>query len=324
MKPILYLVIPCYNEENTIGKFCEEFFKSTEGLREKGIFTEILFVDDGSTDNTLQVIKQYAFTIPYIKYISFSRNFGKESAMYAGLKNVDADYVAVMDVDLQDPPALLESMFNGIVNEGYDVVATRRQTREGEPKVRSFFARTYYKLTNYISDTDVIDGARDFRLMKRQVVNAILELSEKNRFSKGIFNWVGFKTKWISYNNVERSAGTTKWSFWKLFKYGINGIVAHSSALLLLPFALSALFFLSWVISLFCKLIFSLMGFGLGVAAEVWIPLLLVFGLLFLCLGIIGLYLSKIAADVKNRPIYIARETNLKEETGFEPTRKPE
>ena len=314
----LTAVVPCYNEEETVGKFCEEFFRATEKLRARGVDTEILFVDDGSKDNTLLMIKKYAEQIRQIKYISFSRNFGKEAAMYAGLQNVDADFVAVMDVDLQDPPVLLESMYDSIINEGYDVVATRRQTRTGEPKVRSFFAKTYYKLTNYVSDTDVIDGARDYRLMTRQVVNAILMLSEKNRFSKGIFNWVGFKTKWISYDNIERSAGTTKWSFWKLFKYGINGLVAHSSALLLFPFILSGLLFVSWLGVVVWSILGGLFGLSISILPQIWIPLLLVFGFLFLCLGIMGLYISKISADVKNRPIYITRETNLKGEIGFD------
>ena len=218
MSNLISIIIPCYNEEDSITYFYDAITNQSAVMQNKyKVDFEYLFINDGSRDNTLNIIKEYAKKDERIKYISFSRNFGKEAAIYAGLKNVDGDFVAVMDADLQDPPYMLEEMYKSIINEGYDCAAARRVDRKGEPPVRSFFARMFYKLINKISNANIVDGARDYRLMTRQMVDAILEMGEYNRFSKGIFGWVGFDTKWLEYENTERAAGETKWSFWKLF-----------------------------------------------------------------------------------------------------------
>ena len=232
----LTLIVPCYNEEEVLPFFYEEFQKVAERL--ETYRTEVIFVDDGSKDGTLETIKKLAKGDERVKYVSFSRNFGKEAAMYAGFQHADGDSIAMLDADLQDPPSLLPEMMRGIVEEGYDSVATRRVSRKGEPPVRSFFARCFYGLMKKISTAEIMDGARDFRLMTRQFKDAILEMGEYNRFSKGIFGWVGFKTKWIEYENVERKAGETKWSFWKLFKYSLEGIIGFSTAPLAIVSAL--------------------------------------------------------------------------------------
>ena len=276
---------------------------------------ELIFVDDGSKDNTLNSIKKLAEYDDSVKYISFSRNFGKESALFAGLKNSSGDYIAVMDADLQDPPNLLPEMFRLILIGDYDIIATKRVSRKGEPKLRSFFARIFYKLINFISDLEFVDGERDFRLMSRQVVDSILELNEFHRFSKGIFNWVGFKVRWLEYENVQRVDDETSWSFWSLFRYSIEGIVAFST----LPLSLST----------FLGIIFSIIAFVLilviliqnllyGNAVQGWTSticvILLLGGIQLFSIGILGKYLDKTYMESKKRPIYLTRETNISEE----------
>jgi glycosyltransferase involved in cell wall biosynthesis len=272
----------------------------------------LIFVDDGSNDKTLEILKAYSADDNRIKYISLSRNFGKEAALYAGLEYSTGDYVAVMDADLQDPPELLIEMYNSIIGEGYDCIATRRRDRKGEPPIRSFFAKCFYKLINKISKADIVDGARDFRLMNRTMVKAILEIKECNRFSKGIFGWVGFKTKWISYENVERAAGESKWSFWKLFRYSIEGIVAFSTVPLLISSFVGFIFFIISIIMIFFIIVRTLI-FSDPVAG--WPSLVciifLVSGIQLFCTGILGQYLAKAYIETKNRPIYIIRESNI-------------
>lgn len=302
------LVVPCYNEEEALPLFYQEVNKIIKQF-EKVDF-EFLFIDDGSKDKTLEILRDLSIKDKRVRYISFSRNFGKEAGLYAGLLNATGDYVAVMDVDLQDPPHLLLEMYDLIVNEGYDCAATRRVTRVGEPPIRSFFASLFYKLINKISKTEFVDGARDFRLMTRQMVDAILTLTEYNRFSKGIFGWVGFKTKWIEYENIKRVAGTTKWSFWKLFIYSIEGIVAFSTIPLSIASIMGILFclvaFLMIIVIIIKTLIF-------GDPTSGWPSLVciifLVSGVQLFCLGIIGQYLSKTYLETKKRPIYITKET---------------
>ncbi len=312
MKPIITLVVPCYNEEATLQPFYEEI------TRVAGIMSDVtlnvLFVDDGSADNTLNEMKRLAALDSHIQYISFSRNFGKEAAIYAGLQQAKGDYVAIMDVDLQDPPALLPEMYKAIVDEGFDSVATRRVDRKGEPPIRSFCARQFYKLMNKISQIDLVDGARDYRLMNRKFVNALLAIEEYNRFSKGIFGWVGFKTKWIEFENVERVAGETKWSFWKLFKYSLEGIVAFSTT----PLDIASIAgIVSCVIAL-CMVVFVVLRrliFGDPVAGWASIVSVILFlgGIQLLCMGILGQYLAKTYLETKKRPIYIVAETNIVE-----------
>ena len=305
------IVVPCYYEEKTLPFFYEEFQKISK--RMDNVDFELIFVNDGSKDNTLSLMKKYSNEDSRVKYISLSRNFGKESALYAGLQYATGDYVAVMDADLQDPPALLEDMYKILVTEDYDCVATRRVDRKGEPPIRSFFARCFYKLINKISNADIVDGARDFRLMKRKVVDAILSIKEYNRFSKGIFGWVGFNTKWIEYENVERVAGDTKWSFWKLFKYSIDGIVAFSTLPLLLSSLMGFLFCILAIIMIIFIIIRTIV-YGDPVAG--WPSLICVIffvgGAQLFCTGILGQYLAKAYVETKNRPIYIIGETNIK------------
>ena len=273
---------------------------------------ELIFIDDGSKDNTLNSIKELADYDDFVKYISFSRNFGKESALFAGLKNSTGDYVVVMDADLQDPPNLLPEMFRLILTEDYDCIATRRVSRKGEPKLRSFFARLFYKFINHISDLEFVDGARDYRLMTRQVVDSILELNEYHRFSKGIFNWVGFKTKWIEYENVKRVDDETSWSFWSLFKYSIEGIVAFST----LPLSLSTFFGIVFSILAFVLiLIVTIKKLLYGNAVQGWTSIicavLLLGGIQLFSIGILGKYLDKTYMESKKRPIYLKRESNI-------------
>lgn len=300
---LISVVVPCFNEEESVPVFFEEFVKQTLDLRKQVNF-EYIFVDDGSKDHTLREIKKIYNGVKSdrVKYVSFSRNFGKEAALYAGLRKADGDYVAVMDVDLQDPPELLNEMYSILKTGDFDCVATRRSTRAGEPKLRSAFARAFYKLINRVSETEIVDGARDFRLMNRKMVLAVLELSEKNRFSKGIFSWVGFKTKWLSYENIERKKGTTKWSFWKLFKYAIEGFLGYSSILLMMPAVFVFLSFLASVSFLICSFVCTGILFPMLCGISIGIFLLSLFMLN------IGLYLSKINKEVKNRPIYLIRE----------------
>lgn len=307
----LALVVPCYNEEKTIPIFYKAIEKIKEQIPAKIAY---YFVDDGSRDRTLSILRTLVKNNPSggdIHYISFSRNFGKEAALYAGLQTAKGDYVATMDVDLQDPPSLLPEMWailHDPANE-YDCVATRRTTRTGEPPIRSFFARLFYKLINKLSDTEIVDGARDYRLMTHQMVDAIVADAEYNRFSKGIFSWVGFKTKWISFENVERSAGETKWSFWKLFKYSIEGILAYTTVPLylssILGFVMCGFSFLALVF-----IIIRALMFGDPVAGWPSLVSIITFlgGLILLTIGVMGLYIAKIYLETKHRQIYIVRE----------------
>ena len=308
---LLSLVVPCYNEEAAIPIFYEEALKSVESIIGE-IDIELCFVDDGSSDNSLAEIKKLRERDERVHYVSFSRNFGKEAALFAGLEKAKGDFVATMDVDLQDPPYLLPEMYHTIIAEDsdYDCVATRRVTRKGEPAIRSFFARLFYKLINRMSSTEIVDGARDYRFMKRKMVDAILSDREYNRFTKGIYSWVGFKTKWIEFENVERSAGETKWSFWKLFLYSIEGILAYSTT----PLSISSILGIVFCIVGFIAMIFIFiraMLFGDPVAGWPSLVCIIVFlgGIQLLCLGIIGLYISKIYLETKKRPIYIVRDS---------------
>lgn len=310
MKKLISVVVSCYNEEEVLPIFYKEINDVSKKL--DNVNFEFLFVDDGSKDKTLNTIKNLSKDDSRVKYISFSRNFGKEAAMLAGLSYAKGDYVAVMDADLQDPPKLLVDMYASL-QDGYDVCATRRTNRTGEPKVRSFFSRIWYKLIDKMSDTEMVDGARDFRLMSRAVVDAILSLSEYNRYSKGIFSFVGFKTKWISYENVNRAAGKTKWSFFGLLKYAIDGITSFSTAPLIISSVFGILFCFIAIIAIIFIIIRTLIY---GDPAAGWPSLvciiLLVGGIQLLCIGIIGRYLSKVYLETKKRPIYIVRETNQK------------
>ena len=301
----LSVIIPCFNEEEAVPLFYEAFVRETSGMN---VEFEFVFVDDGSRDQTLAAFEALHQRDERVHYVSFSRNFGKESAMYAGMEAATGDYVAIMDVDLQDPPALLPEMLKGIEEEGYDCVASRRVTRKGEPPIRSFFARAFYRLINKISKTEIVDGARDFRLMTRQMVEAILSLNEVGRFSKGLFSWVGFKTKWLEYENIERVAGETKWSFWKLLLYSIDGIIAFSTA----PLAIASIAGVLFCVLAFLMLLFfffKTLLFGdpvAGFPATICIILLLG-GIQLFCIGILGQYLSKTYLETKKRPIYIAK-----------------
>ncbi len=299
------VVVPCFNEEDAIKFFYEEI---KEVFKNNLDSLEIIFVDDGSRDNTLQIIKDYSKKDNHIKYLSFSRNFGKEAAIYAGLSYAKGDYIGIMDVDLQDPPKLLPRMMDILDNDNnYDIVATRRVTRSGEPKVRSFFARLFYKMINKMSKTRMVDGARDFCLMRKDVCKTILSMKEYNRYFKGIFSFVGYNVKWFEYENIKRVAGKTKWSFWQLFKYAIEGIVGYTTVPLVLPIICSFLFFLISIILLIVSF-FSNIGF-----TYLFLSIILFsFSLVFLFMGIIGIYLSKTYLEVKNRPVYIIRESNVR------------
>lgn len=303
------LIVPCYNEAEALPLFKDELNKVIQTLDQYTF--EILLINDGSTDTTLSIMKEICDTDSHYKYISFSRNFGKEAAMYAGFCNSDGDYAAIMDADMQDPPALLPDMLHCLETEDYDSVATRRVSRIGEPKIRSFFARNFYKLINKISDADVVDGARDFRLMKREMVDSIVAMCEYNRFSKGIFGWIGFKTKWLEYENVNRIAGETKWSFWGLFKYAVDGIINFSET----PMSLASGLGIFLTIFSFLMVIFIIIRkeiFGDPVAGWPSLACIIIFiaGLQFLCMGIMGKYIAKTYLEVKNRPHYIVSETN--------------
>lgn len=303
------IIVPCYNEQEALPYFYNAFQELTQTMQQENF--ELILVNDGSKDATLDVMKQLAEQDKRITYISFSRNFGKEAAILAGLKYSKGDYVALMDADLQDPPTLLPEMYHAVTHEGYDSAATRRVTRKGEPPIRSFFARRFYKLMNKISNTDLVDGARDYRLMNRKFVDALLSMQEYNRFSKGLFGWVGFKTKWIEFENVERVAGETKWSFWKLLIYAIEGIVAFSTA----PLVLATLVGLICCIFAFGGTIFIVMRKLLfGDAIQGWAStvsvMLFMGGIQLLCIGILGQYLAKTYLETKNRPVYIVNESN--------------
>lgn len=301
------LVVPCYNEEEVINLFYDEIQKIKNDFSK--VSFEIIFVNDGSHDNTLNMMRKLSKNND-VRYISFSRNFGKEAAMYAGLEAATGDYVAIMDADLQDPPALLKEMYEILESGEYDCVATRRVSRKGEPIIRSFFARLYYKIINKISKTEIVDGARDFRLMSRQMVNSILSLHEYNRFSKGIFSWVGYRTKWLEYENIERAAGTTKWSFWKLFLYSLESIVAFSTVPLSIASVMGILFcFISFVIIILIIIRTLIFGDPTSGWPSMVCIMFFIGGVQLLCTGIMGQYLSKTYLEVKNRPIYIVQET---------------
>ncbi len=304
------VIVSCYNEEKALPLFYEEMERVRKQDFENIAEFEYIFVNDGSKDNTLNEIKELRQNDSKVRYISFSRNFGKEAAMLAGLEASTGNLVTLMDADLQDPPALLKQMYDAIKNEGYDTVGTRRVTRKGEPPIRSFFARMFYKIINKMSSIEMVDGARDYRLMKRKVVDAIISLKEYNRYSKGLFSFVGFDTKWIEYENVERVAGETKWSFWKLFKYALEGITAFSTT----PLILSSLIGLIFCIVAFVAIIFIIVKtliFGDPTSGWPSLACIIVFvsGIQLFTIGIIGQYLSKTYLEVKKRPIYIVKET---------------
>ena len=304
----LYIAVPCYNEEESIELFYTELMKNETFFKEKDVEMEVLYIDDGSKDHTKEEVKKLHNRDERVHLISFSRNFGKEAAMFAGLEHAKGDYVVLMDVDLQDPPALLPEMFS-YIEQGYDSVATRRVNRKGEPPIRSFFARLFYRLMKKISKTEMMDGARDYRLMTRQMVDAILSMQEYNRFTKGIFGWVGFNTKWIEYENVERAKGETKWNFWKLLMYSFEGIIAFSTAPLMIA---------SFAGVLFCVIAFAMIIFIIvrklifGDPVAGWPSLvciiLMTSGVQFFCTGILGQYLAKTYMEVKRRPIYLVKE----------------
>jgi len=304
------VVVPCYNEQEALPIFYTETTKELSKI--ENVTWEFVLVDDGSRDKTLEVMQKLAAQDDRVKYISFSRNFGKESAMFAGLENSTGDYVVLMDADLQDPPALLGRMVHEIETNDYDCVGTRRVTRKGEPPIRSFFARAFYKLMSKISKTEIVDGARDFRMMTRQMVDAVVSMCEYNRFSKGILSWVGFKTLWLEYENIERVAGNTKWNFWGLFLYSIDGIVAFSTA----PLVISSMLGIAICFVAFCLMLFyagKAIIFGDPVSGFPTLisVILMLGGLQLLCLGIVGQYLSKTYLETKHRPIYITRKTNI-------------
>ena len=304
----LSIVVPCFNEEQALPVFYDA---ASAVLGALPYTYELMFVDDGSSDGTLEVIRRLAAQDGHVVYLSFSRNFGKEAAMYAGLSNARGELVAVMDADMQDPPSLLPQMLEIIESGEYDCVATRRADRKGEPPLRSFFARKFYQIINAVSDADIMDGARDFRLMKRAMVDVIVSMGEYNRFSKGIFGWVGFKTYWLAYDNVERVAGETKWSFWKLFKYAVDGLINFSQAPLIIASWSGMIFtlvaFLMLVFIVVRKLIFG--DPVAGWASTVCI-IIFVSGVQMFCLGIMGQYISKTYLETKRRPHYIVAETN--------------
>lgn len=308
---LLSIVVPCYNEQEVLPMFYEEITRVTDQMKKDypELEFEFLFINDGSKDRTLEIFHELADKDSRVRYISFSRNFGKESGMYAGLQNAKGDFVVVMDADLQHPPAFLPEMYSYVRNGEYDCATTRRTNRKGESKIRSWFAMKFYKIMNKISQTEIVDGAQDFRFMTRQMVDSILEMSEYNRFSKGIFSWVGFKVKYMPYENVERPAGTTSWSFWGLFRYSLEGIMAFSTA----PLALAI--FLA-IITGCASLVFYILAI-IGACADVFnVPLMVILGTVLLlgafnlgCTGVLGMYLGKTYMEVKKRPVYIVGET---------------
>lgn len=305
------IIVPCYNEEAAIPYFYKEITKISKSMNNN---FEFIFINDGSRDNTIEIIKKYAKKDNKVKYINFSRNFGKEAAMYAGLKLSSGDYIAIMDADLQDPPSLLPEMLSIIEDKknNYDCVGTRRVTRKGEPPIRSFFARMFYKIINKMSKIEMVDGARDYRLMTRQMVNSILELKEYNRYSKGLFSFVGYNTKWLEYENIERVAGETKWSFWKLFLYAIEGITAFSTAPLAFASLMGLLFcFISFIMIIVIIIRTLIYGDPTSGWPSLVCIIFFVSGIQLFCLGIIGEYLSKTYLESKRRPIYIIKETNI-------------
>ncbi len=309
---LISIIVPCYNEQEVLPLYYEEIKKIMRSMTENepGLSFELLFINDGSKDKTIDILRDMASSDSRVRYISFSRNFGKEAGMFAGLQNAKGDYIVVMDADLQHPPEFIPKMYDYVKNQGYDCATTRRVSRKGESKIRSWFARKFYKLMNKISQTEIVDGAQDFRFMTRQMVDAILDMKEYNRFSKGIFSWVGFSTKYIEYENVERAAGTTTWSFKNLFMYSLEGIFAFSTAPLAIASFLGVLSCLiAFIIIMFVvvKTIFfgeAVQGFPTTVCAIFFVG-----GLQLFCTGILGQYLSKTYLETKGRPVYIIKET---------------
>ncbi|MBR5894255.1 MAG: glycosyltransferase family 2 protein [Akkermansia sp.] len=308
---LLSLVVPCYNEKDALHPFMEELERVINQLTD--IQTEVILVNDGSRDNTLEIMRELRDKYEYVRYISFSRNFGKESAILAGLSAAKGDWAAVMDADLQDPPALLPDMLKAVREEGYDCAGTRRMNRKGEPPIRSFFARRFYRLINKMSDTKLVDGARDYKLLSRAAVDALIAMPEVNRFSKGLYEWIGFRTKWFAFENVERVAGETKWSFWKLFKYSIEGIVSFTTMPLKLAALLGVLFMLASFISIVAL---AVRQFVYHNSVDGWTSIvcimLMLSGVQLFCMGIFGQYLAKMYMEIKKRPHYIIAENSDK------------
>ena len=309
MKKLISIVVPCYNEEESINLFYNEIKKIEKEMNYVNF--EYIFVDDGSIDRTISIIKRLSKKDKKVKYVSLSRNFGKESAMFAGLEYSKGDFVALMDADLQDPPELLPTLYEIITKEDYDVAATRRVNRKGEPRIRSFFAKKFYRLINRLSNIEMVDGARDYRLMKRKVVNALISMKEYNRYTKGLFSFVGYKTKWVEYKNIERKKGKTKWSFWGLVSYALEGIIAFSTK----PLVIAAVIGLAFFIISFAMIIFIIVRtllFGDPVSGWPSLVCIIFFvsGVQLFSLGIIGMYLSKTYLETKNRPQYFIRETD--------------
>ena len=305
---LLSVVVPCYNEEENVPYFYEELMKRESFFTDKGVELEIIYVDDGSKDQTVPEVRRLHDKDERVHLVSFSRNFGKEAGIYAGLSKAKGDFVVLMDADLQDPPSLLPEMYS-YIEQGYDAVATRRVSRKGEPPIRSFFARMFYRLMRKISKTEIVDGARDYRLMTRQVADAILSMKEYNRFTKGIFGWVGFQTKWLEYENIERVKGETKWSFWKLFAYSLEGIMAFSTAPLAIASILGVLFCILAVILIIVIVVRTLI---FGDPTSGWPSMVCIISMLggvqLLCIGIVGQYLSKSYMEVIRRPLYLVKE----------------
>ena len=306
---MISIIIPCYNEQEAVPHFYRETSRIADGMDEP---CEFIFVNDGSSDGTLELIKELSQRDSRVKYISLSRNFGKEAAMYAGFCNVSGDYVAVMDADLQDPPDLLPKMLEILRTGEYDCVAARRSSRKGEPPVRSWFAHRFYRLINRLSDAEVVDGARDFRLMRRAMADAIVSMGEYNRFSKGIFGWVGFRTRWLSYENIERVAGQTKWSFWRLLLYAVDGIINFSQAPLnIASWFGTGIMALSFIMTIFVVVRKLIFGDPVAGWASTICVILFLGGIQLLCLGIMGQYIAKMYLETKSRPHYIASESNI-------------
>lgn len=303
----LSIIVPCCNEEESVPLFYAETIKQAAFFKEKNVELEFIFINDGSRDKTVEVIKSLRENDDRIHLVSFSRNFGKEAAIYAGFERATGDLVVLMDADLQDPPALLPQMYTHIAEDGYDSVGSRRVTRSGEPPVRSWFARRFYALMRRISTTEIVDGARDYRMMTRKVVDAILSMKEYNRFSKGIFGWVGFKTKWLEYENINRVAGETKWSFWKLFLYSLDGIMAFSTAPLAIPLFMGMLFGLASLALLIISIVRAALGYSVFMLVLSCI-ISFAASVILVCLGIVAMYLSKLYLESKERPKYLVEE----------------
>ena len=300
------VIVPCYNEEGSLPLFYERAAALADKMLDSGVEFEFIFTDDGSKDRTADILRELCLKDQRVRFVSFSRNFGKEAAMYAGFQAARGDYAVSVDADLQHPPELIEEMYNFIKTEGWDCVAARRTDRRGEPLLKRLFSAAFYKLINAVSETKLVSGACDFRLMKRRMLDAVLSISEKNRFSKGIFDWVGFRTKWISFENVKRAAGTSKWSFFKLLKYSLEGILSFSTAILSLPLILGAA---SLIAALILGIVMLCTHNG-GTVPSVWLAALVIGGINLVATGTLAAYLKKSYTEIKNRPIYLVRETD--------------